>query len=37
VRAWLDRHPHFVFHYIPKSASWLNTVEGFFAKLTKRG
>ena len=23
-------------HYTPKSASWLNAVEGFFAKLTKR-
>ena len=36
VLAWLDRHPRFVFHYTPKSASWLNAVEGFFAKLTKR-
>jgi transposase len=30
------RHPRFVFHYTPTSASWLNAVEGFFAKLTKR-
>jgi DDE superfamily endonuclease len=36
VRAWLARHPRFVFHYTPKSASWLNAVEGFFAKLSKR-
>jgi transposase len=36
VRAWLDRHPRSVFHYTPKSASWLNAVEGFFAKLTRR-
>src|ERR1700730_17495642 len=36
VRAWLDRHPRFVFHYTPKSASWLNAVEGFFANLSKR-
>jgi transposase len=36
VRAWLDRHPRFVFHYTPTSASWLNAVEGFFAKLSKR-
>jgi transposase len=36
VRAWLDRHPRFVFHYTPTSASWLNAAEGFFAKLTKR-
>src|SRR6202035_2946025 len=36
TRAWLSRHPRFVFHYTPTSASWLNAVEGFFAKLTKR-
>jgi transposase len=36
VRAWLTRHPRWVFHYTPTSASWLNAVEGFFAKLTKR-
>ena len=36
TRAWLTRHPRFVFHYTPTSASWLNAVEGFFAKLTKR-
>jgi transposase len=36
VRAWLNRHPRFVFHYTPTSASWLNAVEGFFAKLAKR-
>ena len=24
------------FHFTPTSASWLNAVEGFFAKLTKR-
>ena len=36
VRAWLERHPRFTFHFTPKSASWLNAVEGFFAKLTKR-
>jgi len=36
TRAWLGRHPRFTFHYTPTSASWLNAVEGFFAKLTKR-
>jgi hypothetical protein len=35
VQAWLDRHPRFVFHYTPTSASWLNAVEGFFAKLIR--
>ena len=24
------------FHFTPTSGSWLNAVEGFFAKLTKR-
>ena len=36
VRAWLTRHPRWVFHFTPTSASWLNAVEGFFAILTKR-
>jgi transposase len=36
VRAWLGRHPRFVFHYTPTSCSWLNAVEGFFAKLARR-
>jgi transposase len=36
VRAWLKRHPRWTFHFTPTSASWLNAVEGFFAKLTKR-
>jgi hypothetical protein len=33
VRAWLARHPRWTFHFTPTSASWLNAVEGFFAKL----
>jgi transposase len=36
VRAWLARHPRFVFHFTPTSCSWLNAVETFFAKLSKR-
>lgn len=36
MRPWLGRHPRFVFHFTPTSASWLNAVEGFFAKLSKR-
>jgi transposase len=36
VRAWLTRHPRWVFHFTPTSSSWLNAVEGFFAKLTRR-
>ncbi|MGH8387552.1 MAG: IS630 family transposase [Pseudomonas sp.] len=36
VREWLDRHKRFTFHFTPTSASWLNAVEGFFAKLARR-
>ena len=36
VMAWLARHPRFIFHFTPTSCSWLNAVESFFAKLTKR-
>src|ERR1700690_73357 len=36
VRAWLARHDRFVFHFTPTSCSWLNAVEGYFAKLSKR-
>lgn len=36
VREWLERHPRWTFHFIPTSSSWLNAVEGFFAKLTRR-
>ena len=36
VVQWLARHPRWTFHFTPTSASWLNAVEGFFAKRTKR-
>jgi len=36
VVAWLARHPRWVFHFTPTSASWLNAVEGFFSILTRR-
>src|ERR1017187_3389586 len=36
VRQWLARHPRWTFHFTPTSASSLNAVEGFFAKLAKR-
>src|SRR3982074_1069097 len=35
VQKWLARHPRWTFHFTPTSASWLNAVEGFFAKLTR--
>ena len=36
VCAWLARHPRFAFHFTPTSCSWLNAIETFFAKLTRR-
>jgi len=36
ARAWLERHPRWTFHFVPTSCFWLNAVEGFFAKLTRR-
>jgi hypothetical protein len=33
---WLGRHPRWTFHFTPTSASWINAVEGFFARLTRR-
>ena len=34
VRQSLARHPRFVFHYTPTSASWLDAVETFLSRLT---
>ena len=36
VTAWQKRHKRFHFHFIPTSSSWLNVIEGFFAKLTRK-
>jgi transposase len=36
VRRWLEGHPRWTFHFTPTSCSWLNAVDGFFAKLTRR-
>jgi transposase len=36
VLAWLARHKRFSFHFTPTSCSWLNAVEGYFAKLSKQ-
>jgi transposase len=36
VRAWLSRHPRWVFHFTPTSASWINAVEGFFSALARK-
>jgi transposase len=34
VQAWLAKHPRFVMHFTPTSASWLNMVERFFRDIT---
>lgn len=36
VRRWLTRHQRWNFHFTPTSSSWLNAIEGFFAKLSRR-
>jgi transposase len=36
IQKWLTRHPRFVLHFTPTSASWLNLVERWFAELTER-
>ena len=36
VKAWLARHPRFVVHFTPTSASWLNQVELWFALLSQK-
>jgi transposase len=36
VWEWLAKHPRIKFHFTPKSASWMNQVEGFFSILTRR-
>jgi transposase len=35
VRAWLAKHPRFVMHFTPTSASWLNMVERFFRDISE--
>ena len=36
VKAWLNRHPRFVIHFVPTSCSWLNLIERWFAELTNK-
>ena len=36
VKRWLQRHPRYVVHFTPTSASWLNQVERFFGQLTEK-
>ena len=34
VKEWLEKHPRFIMHFTPTSASWLNMVERFFRDIT---
>jgi transposase len=36
VKAWLEKNPRVVFHFLPTSSSWLNLIERFFGELTQR-
>jgi transposase len=36
VKNWMKQHPRFHMHFTPTSSSWLNVIEGFFAKLTQK-
>jgi transposase len=35
VQTWLGKHPRFVMHFTPTSASWLNMVERFFRDISE--
>lgn len=35
VQQWLTKHPRFVMHFTPTSASWLNMVERFFRDISE--
>jgi transposase len=36
VKAWMQKHPRFVPHFVPTSSSWLNLVERWFGELTSK-
>jgi transposase len=36
VRAWLEKHLRFHFHFTPTSASWMNLIEIWFRILTRQ-
>jgi len=36
IRRWLMKRPRFQVHFTPKSASWINLVERWFAELTDK-
>ncbi|WP_373531845.1 transposase [Vampirovibrio sp.] len=36
VLQWLDKHPRIHLRFTPTRVSWLNAVDGWFAKLERR-
>jgi len=36
IKDWLLKHPRFRLHFTPRSSSWMNLVERWFAELTNR-
>ena len=36
VRAWLAKHPRFVFHHPPVHCSWMNQVEQWLSILRRK-
>jgi transposase len=36
VRAWLEKHPRFVFHFTPVHCSWMNQVEQWFSIVKRK-
>lgn len=36
VKRWFARHPNWVIHFTPTSASWLNQIERVFAEVTEK-
>jgi hypothetical protein len=36
ARAWLAKHPRFVFHHPPVHCSWMNQVEQWFSILQRK-
>jgi transposase len=36
IKAWLAKHPRFIFHFVPTSSSWLNMVERWLSQITQK-
>lgn len=36
VQAWVAAHPRYHLHFTPTGASWLNLVDRWFAKITRK-